>query len=30
MIVLGVLRVTGACDRLTSYLARFTPGVGGL
>jgi len=30
LVVLGVLLVTGAYDRLTSYLARFTPGVGGL
>ena len=30
LLVLGVLLVTGAYDRLTSYLARFTPGVGGL
>ncbi|MDQ4097183.1 MAG: cytochrome c biogenesis protein CcdA, partial [Actinomycetota bacterium] len=30
LIVLGVLLVTGAYGHLTSYLARFTPGVGGL
>jgi cytochrome c-type biogenesis protein len=30
LVVLGVLLVSGAYDRLTSYLARFTPGVGGL
>jgi cytochrome c-type biogenesis protein len=30
LVVLGVLLVTGAYDALTSYLARFTPAVGGL
>jgi cytochrome c-type biogenesis protein len=30
LLVLGVLLVTGAYDRLTSYLARFTPALGGL
>lgn len=30
LVVLGLLLVSGAYDRLTSYLARFTPGVGGL
>jgi cytochrome c-type biogenesis protein len=30
LVVLGILLVSGAYDRLTSYLARFTPGVGGL
>lgn len=30
LIVLGVLLVTGAYDHLTSYLARFTPAVGGI
>lgn len=30
LVVLGVLLVTGAYDHLTSYLARFTPAVGGL
>ena len=30
LLVLGLLLVTGAYDRLTSYLARFTPAVGGL
>jgi cytochrome c-type biogenesis protein len=30
LIVLGLLLVTGAYDSLTSYLARFTPGVAGL
>ena len=30
LIVLGVLLVTGAYQTLTSYLARFTPAVGGL
>ncbi len=30
LLVLGLLLVTGAYDHLTSYLARFTPSVGGL
>jgi cytochrome c-type biogenesis protein len=30
LLVLGVLLVTGAYDHLTSYLARFTPAIGGL
>jgi cytochrome c-type biogenesis protein len=30
LVVLGILLVTGAYGHLTSYLARFTPGVGGL
>lgn len=30
LLALGVLLVTGAYHHLTSYLARFTPGVGGL
>jgi cytochrome c-type biogenesis protein len=30
LVVLGLLLVTGAYGHLTSYLARFTPGVGGL
>ncbi|MEY2426704.1 MAG: hypothetical protein QOI61_2276, partial [Actinomycetota bacterium] len=30
LLVLGVLLVTGWYDHLTSYLARFTPTVGGL
>src|SRR5204863_7662715 len=30
LLVLGVLLVTGWYDSLTSYLARFTPAVGGL
>ena len=30
LVVLGVLLLTGAYGHLTSYLARFTPGVGGL
>ena len=30
LVVLGVLLVTGAYGSLTSYLARFTPAVGGL
>jgi hypothetical protein len=30
LIVLGVLLTTGAYRHLTSYLARFTPAVGGL
>jgi cytochrome c-type biogenesis protein len=30
LVVLGLLLVTGAYDHLTSYLARFTPAVGGL
>jgi hypothetical protein len=30
LIVLGVLLASGAYSHLTSYLARFTPAVGGL
>ena len=30
LVVLGLFLVTGAYDHLTSYLARFTPGVGGI
>jgi len=30
LVVLGTLLVTGTYDQLTSYLARFTPSVGGL
>jgi hypothetical protein len=30
LLVLGVLLATGAYDHLTSYLARFSPAVGGL
>ena len=30
LVVLGVLLVTGAYRTITSYLARFTPAVGGL
>lgn len=30
LVVLGLLLVSGVYDRLTSYLARFTPAVGGL
>jgi cytochrome c-type biogenesis protein len=30
LVVLGILLVTGAYGHLTSYLARFTPAVGGL
>jgi len=30
LLVLGLLLLTGAYDRLTSYLARFTPSVGGV
>jgi hypothetical protein len=30
LVILGVLLATGAYGHLTSYLARFTPAVGGL